>query len=573
MHPSLAKTIADVDPEIAELIAAEEQRQRDTIRLIASENYVSGAVLEATGTVLTNKYSEGYPGKRYYEGQQFIDQVETARASTAPRRCSASTTPTCSRTRARRRTSPSTSRSCKPGDTVMGMALPAGGHLTHGWNVSITGKYFRAGAVRRAQGRPAASTSTRSASSRARSSPKLLFCGGTAIPRTIDFAGVRRDRAARSARCSSPTSRTSPASSPAARTRRRCRHADVVSTTTHKTLRGPRGGMLMCKARARQGDRQGRVPRPAGRPAQPHHRRHRRRAARRRRPTRSRLRAPDRRERARRSPRRCVERGFDLVTGGTDNHLILVDLTQQGHRRQDRRQGARPRRHRAQLQHRARSTRASRSTRRASASARRRSRPAAWARPRCSRSPAWMDQVVSRAGATTALHARDRRRGARAVREVPGARHPGLSALASRSLRAAFEIRWKRDAMPLAAVSIATTLSRMRCATSAFDAGGTSITSSPSTSCTWFVSTAKPGVRLADVVRDDQVALLRRELLARVLDHVLGLGGEADEQRRACPCAACRARRAGRGSRRARSCVFAPSSPRLSFSFASFAGR
>src|SRR5574342_369075 len=77
MHPALAKTIAEVDPEIAELITAEERRQRDSIRLIASENYVSGAVLAATGSVLTNKYSEGYPGKRYYEGQKYIDQVET----------------------------------------------------------------------------------------------------------------------------------------------------------------------------------------------------------------------------------------------------------------------------------------------------------------------------------------------------------------------------------------------------------------------------------------------------------------------------------------------------------------
>jgi len=76
MHPALAKTIADVDPEIADLIAKEERRQRDSIRLIASENYVSGAVLAATGSILTNKYSEGYPTKRYYEGQQYIDQIE-----------------------------------------------------------------------------------------------------------------------------------------------------------------------------------------------------------------------------------------------------------------------------------------------------------------------------------------------------------------------------------------------------------------------------------------------------------------------------------------------------------------
>src|SRR5512138_129603 len=143
MHPSLHATLNAVDPEIAELIAAEECRQRDKVRLIASENYVSGAVLAATGSVRTNKYSEGYPGKRYYEGQQFIDRIEQLcidRAKALFGADHANVQPYSG--------SPANLAVylafAQPGDTVMGMALPAGGHLTHGWNVSATGTWFRA---------------------------------------------------------------------------------------------------------------------------------------------------------------------------------------------------------------------------------------------------------------------------------------------------------------------------------------------------------------------------------------------------------------------------------------------
>src|SRR5215470_14250905 len=186
MHPALAKTIADVDPEIGELIAAEERRQRDSIRLIASENYVSGAVLAATGSVLTNKYSEGYPGKRYYEGQQYIDPLEQLcidRAKTLFGADHANVQPYSG--------SPANLAVylayVKPGDTVMGMALPAGGHLTHGWNVSATGAWFRAVqyGVRRDDHRIDLDE-VRDLARRER--PRLLFAGGTAIPRTIDFA-------------------------------------------------------------------------------------------------------------------------------------------------------------------------------------------------------------------------------------------------------------------------------------------------------------------------------------------------------------------------------------------------
>src|SRR5436190_1973915 len=137
--PGLAAT----DPEIASLIGHEEERQRQKIRLIASENYVSKAVLEASGSCLQNKYSEGYPGKRYYEGQQFIDPIEQLAIDRAKALFGvdhANVQPYSG--------SPANLAVLlafvKPGETIMGMGLPSGGHLTHGWNVSATGTWFRA---------------------------------------------------------------------------------------------------------------------------------------------------------------------------------------------------------------------------------------------------------------------------------------------------------------------------------------------------------------------------------------------------------------------------------------------
>src|SRR5678815_3493614 len=245
MHPALQATLAAVDPEIAELIAAEERRQRDKVRLIASENYVSGAVLAATGSVLTNKYSEGYPGKRYYEGQKYIDRVEQLcidRAKSLFGVDHANVQPYSG--------SPANLAVyfafCKPGDTIMGLGLPAGGHLTHGWNVSITGSYFKSVqyTVRKDTHRVDLDEVRELAR---KEKPKLLFCGGTAIPRTIEFAGfaeIAREVGAllvadiaHIAGLVAAGAHPSPVSV-----------ADVISTTTHKTLRGPRGGMLMCKA-------------------------------------------------------------------------------------------------------------------------------------------------------------------------------------------------------------------------------------------------------------------------------------------------------------------------------------
>ncbi|WSQ60519.1 serine hydroxymethyltransferase [Streptomyces sp. NBC_01217] len=321
-HDALAAT----DPEIAALVASEEQLQADTLRLIPSENYVSAAVLEASGTVLQNKYSEGYPGKRYYEGQQNIDQVETLaveRAKALFRMDHANVQPYSG--------SPANLAVylafLKPGDTVLGMSLPMGGHLTHGWGVSATGTWFRGVqyGVRRDTGRIDLDE-VRDLALAER--PKLIFCGGTAVPRTIDFAGfaeiakevgaVLVADVAHIAGLIAGGAHPSPAP-----------YADVVSTTTHKTLRGPRGAMLLSRAEHARAIDRAVFP---GLQGGPHNQTTAaiavalKEAAR-----------PDFSTyahqvvaNARALGEELASRGFDLVSGGTDNHLLLIDLTSRG---------------------------------------------------------------------------------------------------------------------------------------------------------------------------------------------------------------------------------------------------
>ncbi|MGZ4616453.1 MAG: serine hydroxymethyltransferase [Actinomycetes bacterium] len=322
MAQNLDPDLRTSDPEIADLVAAENVRQRDTVRLIASENYVSSAVLEATGTVLTNKYSEGYPGKRYYEGQQVIDQVETLAIDRAKALFGvehANVQPYSG--------SPANLAVylafLAPGETVMGMALPAGGHLTHGWSVSATGKWFRSVqyGVRKETGR-VDMDEVRDLARAER--PKVIFCGGTAIPRTIDFpafAEIAREVGAvlvadiaHIAGLVAGGAHPSPVG-----------HADVITTTTHKTLRGPRGAMIMSTAEHAKALDKAVFP---GLQGGPHN--HTTAAI-----------AVALKEAStddfRRYAHAVVEnaasladgltaRGFDLVSGGTDNHLLLVDL-------------------------------------------------------------------------------------------------------------------------------------------------------------------------------------------------------------------------------------------------------
>ncbi|MEU8380062.1 serine hydroxymethyltransferase [Streptosporangium sp. NPDC048865] len=319
--------LSSVDPQIAELIKAEERRQSDTVKLIASENYVSKAVLEATGTVLTNKYSEGYAGKRYYEGQQVIDQVETLAIDRAKALFGvnhANVQPYSG--------SPANLAIylafLKPGETVMGMGLPFGGHLTHGWSVSATGKWFnpvRYG-VRQDTGR-VDMDEVREIALRER--PKLIFCGGTAVPRTIDFPAfaeiAREVGAVLAADIAHIAGLVAGGAHPSP-----VGHADVISTTTHKTLRGPRGAMLMATS-----DEHATALNKAvfpGLQGGPHNHTTAAIAV-----ALKEASTDDFRDYARQvvlNARALAEellgRGFDLVSGGTDNHLILLDLTPKG---------------------------------------------------------------------------------------------------------------------------------------------------------------------------------------------------------------------------------------------------
>ncbi|MEU6643277.1 serine hydroxymethyltransferase [Saccharomonospora sp. NPDC046836] len=322
-HQPAIPTLSAADPEIAGLIEAEAARQHDKVRLIASENYVSQAVLEATGTVLTNKYSEGYAGKRYYEGQQLIDPVETLaieRAKTLFGVEHANVQPYSG--------SPANLAVylafAKPGDTVLGMALPDGGHLTHGWSVSATGKWFNAVryGVRKETGRVDLDQVRELALEHR---PKLIFAGGTAIPRTIDFpafAEIAREAGAvlvadiaHIAGLIAGGAHPSPVG-----------HAPVITTTTHKTLRGPRGAMILSDADHAKAVDKAVFPGLQGGPhnhttaaiavalgeaAKPEFRDYAHKIV----------------ANAKALAEALIERGFDLVSGGTDNHLLLVDLT------------------------------------------------------------------------------------------------------------------------------------------------------------------------------------------------------------------------------------------------------
>jgi glycine hydroxymethyltransferase len=326
MHQPPIRHIASEDPEVAGLINAEASRQHDKIRLIPSENYVSLAVLEASGTVLTNKYSEGYPGRRYYEGQQVIDQLESLAARRAEALFGvdhANLQPYSG--------SPANlavyMAFAEPGDTVMGMSLPMGGHLTHGANVSVSGKWFRSVqyGVRADTGRVDLDQVRDMALAER---PKVIFCGGTAIPRTIDFPAFAQIAAeagavlvadiAHIAGLVAGEAHPSPVG-----------HVGVITTTTHKTLRGPRGAMIMSTAEHAPAVDKAVFPGLQGGPhnhttaaiavalreaAQPSFRAYAHQVV----------------ANAKALAAGLLDRSYSLISGGTDNHLILIDLTPQG---------------------------------------------------------------------------------------------------------------------------------------------------------------------------------------------------------------------------------------------------
>jgi glycine hydroxymethyltransferase len=318
--------LAESDPAIARLIADENRLEHEKIRLIASENYASRAVMEATGSILTNKYSEGYAHKRYYEGQQVIDQVEElaiARLKELFKAEHVNVQPYSG--------SPANLAVyfafCAPGDTIMGLALPAGGHLTHGHNVSISGKYFKSVQYGvRASDHRIDMDQVRDLARQHR--PKLLWCGTSAYPRTLDFAAFRAIADEVGALLVADMAHiaglvcTGLHPSPVG-------VADIVTSTTHKTFRGPRGGMIFARKEHAAAIDKAIFPGLQGGPhnhvtagiavaaheaARPEFGAYARAIV----------------DNAKTLAGALAERGFGVVTGGTDNHLMLVDVTSKG---------------------------------------------------------------------------------------------------------------------------------------------------------------------------------------------------------------------------------------------------
>src|SRR5437588_1703751 len=316
-------TLSEADPEIAAAIKGELGRQRHEIELIASENMVSRAVLEAAGSVLTNKYAEGYPGNRYYGGCQYVDEAETLAIERAKKlfKCRFANVQPHSGSTANQAAFMAL---MKPGDTFMGLSLAAGGHLTHGSPVNLSGKWFKVVpyGVRRQDHR----IDMDEVGSLARQyKPKVIVAGGSAYPRTIDFAAFRdvADEVgaylmvdmAHFAGLVAGGAHPSPFP-----------HAHVVTTTTHKTLRGPRGGMILTNEETiakkvnsavfpglQGGPLMHVIAAKAvalGEALRPDFKIYARNVV----------------ANAKALAESVKSKGLDIVSGGTDNHLILVDL-------------------------------------------------------------------------------------------------------------------------------------------------------------------------------------------------------------------------------------------------------
>jgi glycine hydroxymethyltransferase len=316
-------SLAETDPEIAEAIQLELGRQRDEIELIASENIVSRAVLEAQGSVLTNKYAEGLPGKRYYGGCQFVDVAETLAIERVTKLFG------CGFANVQPHSGASANAAAfmammQPGDTFMGLNLSAGGHLTHGSPVNMSGKWFKPVpySVRRHDQRIDMEEVAKLAREH---KPKVIITGGSAYPRIIDFSAFRAIADEVGAMLMVDMAHFAglvaggahPSPFP---------HAHIVTTTTHKTLRGPRGGIILTNDEAlakkinsavfpglQGGPLMHVVAAKAvafGEALRPAFKTYARSVV----------------ENAKALAETLKSRGFDIVSGGTDTHLMLVDL-------------------------------------------------------------------------------------------------------------------------------------------------------------------------------------------------------------------------------------------------------
>jgi len=315
--------LAATDPEIAEAIRLELGRQRDEIELIASENIVSRAVLEAQGSVLTNKYAEGLPGKRYYGGCQFVDIAETLAIQRVTKLFG------CKFANVQPHSGASANAAVfmalmAPGDTFMGLNLAAGGHLTHGSPVNMSGKWFKVvpyGVTRETQTIDLAEVRALALAHR----PRVIICGGSAYPRIIDFKGFRAIADEVGAYLMVDMAHFAglvaggvhPSPFP---------HAHVVTTTTHKTLRGPRGGVILTNddelakkinsavfPGLQGGPLMHVIAAKAvafGEALQPSFKLYAKAVV----------------DNARLLAETLKQKGFDIVSGGTDTHLMLVDL-------------------------------------------------------------------------------------------------------------------------------------------------------------------------------------------------------------------------------------------------------
>ena len=322
----MRETLRSVDPEVWEAIQGEEAREEHKLVLIASENYASRAVLEAMGSVLTNKYAEGYPGRRYYGGCEYADAVERLAQERAKALFGAehvNVQPHCG-TQANMA---AYFALLKPGDTLLGMALPHGGHLSHGARVNFSGKLYNVVTygVRRDTGRIDYDEVRRLAREHR---PRMIVVGASAYSRILDFAAFAEIAREVGAYLMADIAHIAglvaaglhPSPVP---------HADVVTTTTHKTLRGPRGGMILCKAEHAKAIDKAVFPCAQGGPLMhviaakavafkealtPEFRDYQRQVV----------------ANARALAARLEEHGYAIVSGGTDNHLMLVDLRPAG---------------------------------------------------------------------------------------------------------------------------------------------------------------------------------------------------------------------------------------------------
>lgn len=322
----ITEFLAPQDPAVAEAIAHELQRQRDKIELIASENFASRAVMAAQGSCLTNKYAEGYPGKRYYGGCEYVDVVEDLARERAKKLFGAEHANVQPHSGAQANYA-AYQAVLKPGDTVLGMNLAHGGHLTHGSSVNFSGKLYHFEEYGVSPDTETIDYDAMEAKA-LEVKPKLIVAGASAYPRIIDFARIREICDKCGALMMVDMAHIAGIVA-AGRHPNPVEYADIVTTTTHKTLRGPRGGMILCKAELAKAIDKSVFPGAQGGPLmhiiaakavalgealQPEYK--------------------DYIDQLLRNAQAFAEAlknvGFRLVSGGTDNHLLLVDVKSMG---------------------------------------------------------------------------------------------------------------------------------------------------------------------------------------------------------------------------------------------------